>query len=115
MALYKPITGRMVLAVTDPDVATTTIKAVPLSERSRVVARCELLAASTNTGTLRVGCSLVRGESTEARGEELGAGKRLVLPPTDLAWWYVTGDTAGDVVTWAGFEEVDRDGKPVTA
>ena len=115
MTLYKPLTGRIVLAVTDPDVSTTTINAVSLSARSRIVERGDVLAAPTNTGNVRIGCENIRGELTEARGELLTAGERYTLPRTDLAWWFITGDTAGDVVTWSAEQEVVSDGRPINS
>ena len=112
--LYKPLTGRIVIKLSDPDV-TRRMMRVPLSRTSLIVERCDVLADVDNVGDIRIGCENIEAESTEVRGEELQPGIRMTLPRTDLAWWYVMGDTADDLVTWSAEQEVDRDGRPVNA
>jgi len=109
--LRKPVDGRVICKLTDPDVSTT-LAPVPLSQRL-IVERCDVLAEAANSSTVRIGSSEIRAESTEARGQELKAGQRMTLPRTNLAWWYVTADTADDVVTWSGEIEVDDNGQPL--
>ena len=108
------VCGRIVLHLPDPDVATN-VAPVRLWRSPLIVERCDVMAHRDNAGTVRIGCANIRGESTAARGEELEPGLHMTLPRTNLAWWYVVSDTEGDVVTWAGEQEVDADGRPIDA